>query len=264
MKKTRRALKELRRKLRRRLRQRREQHRKFVKTGALGHKHEVALDSRRIHHLKHLVTKALRRKHRIEASHREGLDWAFGDISPEAMHAAGKTFVCRYLSHDPSKNLSRDEAIKYSQSGIDCVVVWEDSGAGASAGYPAGHRDALTARAQAYQLGMPKNRPVFFAVDFDAAGPEVENYFKGVADAIGKSGAGIYAGLDAVEYILDRKIVDWGWQTYAWSGHRWDSRAHLKQVLISLAGAELHVGGVAVDYNKSTAVDFGQWKSELA
>ena len=205
----------------------------------------------------------VRRKSKIEASNREGIDWAFGDVSPEVMLANGKTFACRYLSHDESKSLSVKEAIRYSRAGIDLVVVWEDGGEGARSGYPKGQSDANTALAKARLLGKPHDAPIFFAVDFDAAGPEIESYFKGVASILGDR-AGIYAGLDAVEYILDRKIVSWAWQTYAWSNHHWDKRAHLKQVLITLPGAELIMDGVRVDYDKSTAVNFGQWKSELA
>lgn len=264
MKKTLRQIKKLRRKLRRRQRQRREQRRKFVKTGNLGNKREWHRDIRRSNHLKRLFKRLVRRKKRIERSHREGVDWAYGNISPAALKASGKTFVCRYLSHDSSKNLSHHEAVAYSRAGIDLVVVWEDAGTGAAGGYYNGQRDANHALAQARALGKPSRAPIYFAVDFDAAGPEVKPYFEGVVSVLGKERAGIYGGLDAVEYIMDRKIVDWAWQTYAWSNHRWDKRAVLKQTLVSLQGAELHVDGVQVDYDRSVAANFGQWKSTLA
>jgi hypothetical protein len=264
MKKTRQEIKKLRRKLRRRLRQRKEQIRKFQKTDKRGHKREAERDGRRARYLSHLVKKYLRREARQKEAHREGVDWAYGDISPGTLKIAGKSFVCRYLSHDPSKNLTVAEAIRYSKAGIDLVVVWEDSGSGAAGGYSKGRSDANVALAQARALGKPHDAPIFFAVDFDAAGPEVESYFRGVASVLGVNGAGIYAGLDAVEYIMDRKIVGWAWQTYAWSNHKWDKRAKLRQVLISLTGSPLYVGGVQVDYDKSIAVNFGQWKSTLA
>lgn len=213
-----------------------------------------------IRYLKHLRTKLRRQKERIATSHREGVDWSYGNIDPQALHDAGKSFVCRYLSHDPGKNLTRTEAERYSNAGIDLVVVWESGSNNAALGYSQGRSDANTALAQAKVCGMPEGRPIFFAVDFDAAGPEIAPYFEGVAAVLGRDHSGIYAGLDAVEYILDRKIVDWAWQTYAWSNHKWDKRAHLRQVLISLTGAELRIDGVVVDYDKSTAVDFGQWR----
>lgn len=264
MKKTRRILRELRRKIRRRRRQRKEQREKFRRTHRGGNLKEAKHDSNRILHLKRLLGRFLRRKKRIEESHREGVDWAFGKISPEALKKAGKTFVCRYLSPDVSKNLSHEEVVRYSRAGIDIVVVWENSGERARLGYAAGLHDGNKALAQARILGKPPLAPIFFAVDFDAAGPEVVRYFEGVASAVGKKRSGVYGGLDVVEYLLDRHIVNWAWQTYAWSNHTWDKRAHLKQVLISYPGNELRVDGVQVDYDKSTKVNFGQWKSLLA
>lgn len=257
-------IKRLRRKLRRRLRQRKEQVRKFSKTDKRGHKRAAEREGRRARYIKHLLDKVRRHEKRAEEAHLEGVDWAYGEISPAELHSAGKSFVARYLSHDPSKNLTVAEAINYTKNGIGLVVVWEDAGSAAAGGYSQGRSDANVALAQARALGKPHDAPIFFAVDFDAAGPEIEAYFHGVASVLGVNGAGIYAGLDAVQYILDRKIVGWAWQTYAWSNHKWDSRAKLRQVLISLTGSPLYVGGVQVDYDKSTAVNFGQWKSTLA
>lgn len=257
MKQTLRKLRQVRRKLRRKLRQRKEarQHR---------HPARVRRFTKQTKYLKHLRDRLRKRRDRIEDSHREGIDWAFGDIPVAALRANHKDFVCRYLSYDDSKNLSLNEAITYSSAGIDLVVVWESSGSGATGGYQQGMADANHALAQARALGKPTGAPIYFAVDFDAAGPEIESYFRGVASLLGPERAGIYAGLDAIEYIMDRRIVHWAWQTYAWSNHKWDKRVVLKQTLISLAGAELHISGVAVDYDKSVAVNFGQWRSEHA
>lgn len=257
MRKTLRQLREVRRKLRRKLRQRKE---------ARAHHHPARVKrfTRQVKYLKHLRDKLRRRRKRVEEAHREGIDWAYGDISVASLKANHKDFVCRYLSPDPSKNLSLTEAVEYSKAGIDLVVVWEGSGSGAAGGYAQGQHDANQALAQARALGKPTDAPIYFAVDFDAAGPEVKGYFEGVASILGRDKAGIYAGLDAVGYIMDNKIVDWAWQTYAWSDHHWDKRAVLKQVLISLAGAELHIDGVPVDYDKSVAIDFGQWRSTHA
>lgn len=263
MKRTLRALRKYRRKLRRRLRQRKEAKQKFQSTHNKKYAREVKQDAQRAKYLGRLISKMLRRQATIEVSHREGIDWAYGDVSPKVMIDNGKTFACRYLSHDRAKSFAVHEAIMYSRAGIDLIVVWEDGGEGARSGYVNGRSDANTALAKARILGKPDEAPIFFAVDFDAEGPEVEGYFRGVASILGKQ-AGIYAGLDAVEYILDRKIVSWAWQTYAWSNHHWDKRAKLKQVLISLEGAELTMDGIHVDYDKSTAINFGQWRSKLA
>jgi hypothetical protein len=264
MKKTLQRLRGIRAKLRRKLRHRAEVHDKWVKTHQGGYAKEVKKTTRQVRYLKHLRDKLRKRRYRIKESHREGIDWSYGNISGEALKSAGKTFVCRYLSTDPAKNLSEAEAITYSRQGIDLVVVWESGFNNAALGFNQGQTDANHALAQAKASGKPTEAPIFFAVDFDAAGPEIESYFRGVASALGPERSGIYAGLDAVEYILDHKIVGWAWQTYAWSNHKWDKRAKLRQVLISLQGAELHISGIAVDYDKSVAKEFGQWRSTLA
>ena len=49
-------------------------------------------------------------------------------------------------------------------------------------------------------------------------------------------------------------MIKWGWQTYAWSGGNWDKRAQLQQY-----SNDRTVGGVSVDYDRSTVDFFGQW-----
>ncbi|MFI2206441.1 hypothetical protein ACH47Z_37915 [Streptomyces sp. NPDC020192] len=46
----------------------------------------------------------------------------------------------------------------------------------------------------------------------------------------------------------------WGWQTYAWSGGNWDSRAQLRQVQ-----NDITVAGHDADLDQAMAADFGQW-----
>lgn len=255
MKKTLRQLRQLRRKLRRKLRQRKEGHLT---------KGESARNLRQTSYIKRMIVRLRERRTRLELSHRQGIDWAYGTPRTDALLEAEKTFVCRYLSHDPAKNLDREEAIGYSRAGIDLVVVWEGDHEAPKKGFNQGRKDAKEAQTQARALGKPPLVPIFFAIDYDAAGPDVQPYFEGIVDVLGKDLVGIYGGLDVVEYMLDHKVVRWAWQTYAWSNHVWDQRARLRQVLITLPGAELHLDGVSVDYCKSVHEDFGQWKSTLA
>lgn len=262
MKKVRQALRHLRRRLARQVRDRATEVKKYRKTKRARHARNARKDSKRIHWLKHLIRKERRRKKRVEESHREGVDWAYGDISPEALKRAGKDFVVRYVSSDSSKSLSASEARRYSQAAIDLVVVFEDQGGAARNGYSEGFRNARWAYDAARHIGMPDDRPVYLAVDFDAAGEgvDVRPYFRGAADSIGKSRVGIYAGLATLRQVADAQIVDWFWQTYAWSHHQWDKRAHLRQWLIYLPENQIKVAGVPVDYDKSRRADFGQWK----
>jgi Domain of unknown function (DUF1906) len=47
--------------------------------------------------------------------------------SDAALAQSGVQFVCRYLSHPRSKNLTAREAQHMSSLGISLVVVWETS-----------------------------------------------------------------------------------------------------------------------------------------
>lgn len=189
----------------------------------------------------------------------EGVDYAWGRPGAAALKAAGKTFAMRYLSHDTSgKNLSKAEATTLSGAGIDLGVVWETVASRAKAGYAAGQQDAKDANAQAAACGMPSGRPIYFAVDFDAAPGDkaaILNYFRGVASVIGNGRTGMYGGYYPIKWAFDAGVITWGWQTYAWSGGKWDSRAQLRQY-----SNDHVIGGVGLDYDRSVKGDFGQWK----
>ena len=202
MKKIRKQLRAIRRKLRRRLEQRRQ--------GVA-----VKRNTKRVKFLKRMLGKTRRAKVRVEEAHREGVDWAYGEISPEALRAAGKDFICRYVSSDSSKSLSASESRRYSQAGIDIVLVFEDEAGAAKKGYFEGGRDARQAYDHARRMGMPDDRPVYLAVDFDAAGEgiDVRPYFRGAAAAIGRARVGIYAGLHTMQQVANDNLIDWYWQT---------------------------------------------------
>jgi hypothetical protein len=129
----------------------------------------------------------------------EGIDYAFGRPTMAALKSAGIKFVCRYLSHSPSKNLTAAEARKLTDAGIWIVVVWETTAKRALDGHAAGAADAKDARGQ----------------------------------------VGIYGGYGPVKRALDGGHAKWAWQTYAWSGGRWNSRAQLQQYSNGMAKASL-------------------------
>lgn len=112
-----------------------------------------------------------------------------------------------------------------SRNGIDLVVVFETTAHRALAGFDAGAADASSAAQRAATVGMPEDRPIYFAVDFDAAPkqqPPIDDYFRGVATELGLAWTGAYAGYWVVSRLFDAGLIRWGWQTYAWSGGNWD------------------------------------------
>lgn len=211
--------------------------------------------------IRQIVTLNHRRRRRIKAlrelrAPRFGVDYAFSRPSLAALRSDGVTFVCRYLSKDPGKNLTPSEAHELSRAGIDIVVVWETTAGRALDGFAAGVLDAKTALLEAQHIGMPAGRPIYFAIDFEAGHPEtVEPYFRGVASVLGRGGTGAYGGIVPIAYLFDRGVIGFGWQTYAGSQGLWDHRAQLQQF-----SNDHSVGGASVDYDRSTQVDFGQWR----
>ena len=188
---------------------------------------------------------------------RLGLDYAWATLTPAQHKQVGSSFACRYLSHDPSKNLSAAEARELRSGGIDVVVVWEATATAALSGEGQGVADARAAVAQANACGIPAGRPIYFAVDFDASPTQqaaINAYFKGVASVVGLERTGVYSGYWPLKRLFDAKLVTYGWQTYAWSGGNVDSRANLYQY-----SNDHSVAGVGVDFNRNLKSDFGQW-----
>lgn len=186
-----------------------------------------------------------------------GVDFATSSENVAALKAAGVAFVCRYLSGGgDAKDITAAERDRLLGAGIGIVLVWETDGrTGPLVGNGAG--DANAAVAEAERLGVPSGTCLYFAVDFDMQPSQlsiVRTYFARATSRCHVAGyrCGVYGGFAVVEGVAD--LVDLGWQTYAWSGGRWSSHAHLQQYA---NGAVL--AGIGVDYDRNTAADFGQW-----
>jgi hypothetical protein len=186
-----------------------------------------------------------------------GVDYSVGFPGATGLKNAGVKFICRYLSpFGNSKNISASEAKAALSAGIAVVLVWETTADRMLSGSAAGASDARAASAMASSLGMA-GIPLYFACDFDStAGQQtaINAYLDGVASAIGRSRTGIYGGYWPVKRALDAGKAAYAWQTYAWSGGNWDSRAHIQQYQNGV-----RVAGIDVDLDRSMKTDFGQW-----
>lgn len=197
------------------------------------------------------------------AAHPFGIDYASRPPHDAALAQNNVRFVCRYLSHTHSKNLTAREAQHMSSLGISLVVVWETTANRALAGRAAGAADARQAMTQATAVGQPGTRPIYFAVDFDATNHQLQHqvaeYFQGVNSVLGADRTGVYGGYRTVRALFDAGLVTYGWQTYAWSHGHWDARAQLQQYRNSQ-----HIDHVDVDFNRAVSADFGQWTTAPA
>lgn len=188
-----------------------------------------------------------------------GIDYSYGSgLTTGQMRSAGVTFVARYLSYLPNtKCINKAEFDNLVKAGLHVVLVWEDTGRDCARGHAGGVADATEANRQASIMGA-HNAVIYFApCDYDAPPgdqPSINAYIAGAASVIGHGRTGMYGGYYPLKRAFDAKVMTYGWQTYAWSGGNWDSRAHLQQYQNAA-----RLGPAEVDYDRSTKSDYGQW-----
>jgi hypothetical protein len=184
-----------------------------------------------------------------------GIDHSSTPPDPALLKRNHVGFVCRYLSWDPKKNISRQEADALKRAGLGIVLVWETTANRALDGQQAGAADATAAAEQAIGAGLT-GAPIYFAVDFDASASQlvqVKHYLSGATSVLGIARVGVYGSFYVVGQALTAKVCTYAWQTYAWSGGTWDGRAHIRQYLNGQPFC-----GIDVDYDHSMFPDFGQ------
>lgn len=192
----------------------------------------------------------------------EGVDYSGDHPSVSGLVAAGKKFVVRYGGTGGSwKLITRAEADALRAAGIAIVANVEGEANGLLGGFTTGVYWARTADEHFRTLGMPKDRPIYLSVDFDASSPHwtaIDAALRGAASVIGADRVGVYGGYDTIAHCASAGSAKWFWQTYAWSGGRWHPKNHIEQYRngVSLAGG-------TVDLNRSKTLDFGQWGSGM-
>jgi len=193
----------------------------------------------------------------------QAIDYSAGQVSIAALKGNHITAILRYLSLTPSKDLTAAELVTAMAGGIGVATVWETTADRTLAGSVGGVADAQTARAHARALGKPDNRPIYFAVDFDAAPsqmPTILDYCRGFSSVLGgPSQTGAYGGYWVVKYLSEQGACDYLWQSLAWSGGLWHPAAQLQQYAFGRI-----YGGVDCDVNRIVRSDFGQWFSGSA
>lgn len=187
-----------------------------------------------------------------------GWDYAWDHPSVAQLQAAGTRFVMRYLSWDPSKNLTPTELATYEAAGIEVGLNWEYDTHACQGGYNQGHADAVEAKQQATALGLPvdDDHPIYFSSDDydiqlnDRGG--LISYLHGASDALGgKMRVGHYGGYNGTLWAYQSGYCGWLWQTYAWSGDRW-LNVNIRQVAVGTT-----LNGHDVDKNQAMTDNIG-------
>lgn len=192
----------------------------------------------------------------------KALDYSNSRPSIDSLLAAGVTAVGRYLSPDtvnnPAKLLTASEYRDLHAADIAVFLIWETTADWMRGGKAAGASAVrLANHALVDVLGPKASDPIFYAADWDVsegdlAGP-VGMCFAGLNSQAPTELIGVYGGLRVVTWAIDHGQVGYAWQTYAWSGGKWDSRAQLRQVHNGIK-----VGGQDVDLDEIMAAHYGQ------
>lgn len=207
------------------------------------------------------------------------IDYSVSRPSVGLLKAVGVTAVGRYIGWDSvpgfasiGKNLTRAEAQRYLDAGIQIFLSFEYAADAAAHGAGQGRQDGALAMSQLAQLGAPPDMGVYFAVDFDIPdyaphltdipanaleklGP-VGQYFAAIKALRHPYQIGGYGGYYAIKRLFDANLITLGWQTVAWSGGQQDKRAQLYQVVSAppIVGADIDVRE-----HITTMPDYGQW-----
>lgn len=184
------------------------------------------------------------------------IDIAWDRPSTASIKASGASGVLRYLSTDPSKNLTAAEVHDYASAGLGVGTVWETTATRATQGYQAGIDDASLADGQRKSLGLPSDHIIFFAVDTDTSWASAADYARGFSAVIGQSRVGVYGGLDVIDGAHGAGYR-YLWQTLAWS-----RGVRSKWACLYQNGNTLFSGGA--DVNDILASDWGQFPRPAA
>lgn len=197
------------------------------------------------------------------------VDYSWARPSPQLIRDTGYVGALRYLSHDPSKNLSPVERDALFAAGLGVGLIWETTARRPSGGFAAGAEDVHHAEAQADRLGWPGDRPLYYAVDFDT-GPDgaVTEYFHGINSGARRP-TGCYGSYRVIEGIVGGGIAAWGWQCAAWSGDGWGTGGSIGGRRVSIHARlfqhPVPIMGGACDANDVLAgdLDWGGWLPQV-
>lgn len=189
-----------------------------------------------------------------------GIDEAWARLTPDQVKATGKEFIVGYVSEDTTgKNITREEVQTAHDAGLGVLLVYEYSTTAVHGGASKGTVDATTGITHVRLLGnYPTGCALAFAVDENtSANPSVvDDYARAFTLKCHVEGfrSMVYGGLATVKRCADLGLADLFWQTYAWSGGQWDSRATIRQIQNGVV-----IDGKDVDIDLAMVDDYGAW-----
>lgn len=184
------------------------------------------------------------------------IDQAWQHPDYNMVRKLGYRTVIRYVSHDPSKDLTPQELKEIRDAGLQVALVYETYETRPLSGYDGGNVDAREFIDRLIDLNMPPQTAGYYAVDFPPNSTQIQKvkeYARGWADVRGVALCGVYGTIDTIRALTEARLVRYRWQT---SGN---SRG------IIAAGLNLYqyrydvpVAGGRVDVNQIFTIDHGQ------
>jgi len=177
--------------------------------------------------------------------------------SAKALVKEGITHVGRYLSA-AGKGLTKTEVTAITNAGLKIFSIYETNPIKLSYfTVEQGKVDAAAAEKLAKALGQPEGSVIYFTVDYDAQKndfDEILAYFKAVVAGSKCYKVGAYGSYSVLDYLHSKKVVDYYFQTYAWSKGKENDFAHIYQYK-----NDTKLAGVAVDLDEIKKNEVGAW-----
>lgn len=177
-------------------------------------------------------------------------------VTSAQMRAMGLSFVGRYFSQFPSKNLTRGEVVDLGQNGFNLFSIYEDGINDWARGYEGGVDNARRYLNQAAALGVPLTRPCYFAVDTDVSPtePRLHGYFQGASDILGAMRRGCYGSTGVLRALKSAGLIDFTFRSMstAWNG----GAGNANEFSITQNG---YINN-QFDRDATASGDFGQWR----
>lgn len=160
------------------------------------------------------------------------IDVAFNKPDYSKVRTVGYIGVIRYLSKDPSKNLTPAERDEIHALGLAIGLVWE-AGATDWENSTVAQQEAAQAVQEAKALGVPPGICIYTATDAAATLQQVTPGYVAARPIIHGAGytLGVYGGDTIVDPLVREGVCEFGWQAAAasWGDGRVSSVASLFQ-----------------------------------
>lgn len=182
------------------------------------------------------------------------------------LKALGATFVSRYVSDFPWKNLTLAEAHRLTAAGIDLVTNWENDVDDWKGGYAQGVAYARKALAQHAANGGPTGADerwgIYFSADMqiDPEDPRLHAYYDGTRSVLGVRHNGAYAQTSVLRKLRSLGLIGCGERGGTW---RSMSTFGLPEGLGLPGEFDVEQTGQfneTYDRDVANSADFGQWR----